>query len=184
MGLPHSQDVAYSRSGAIPAVDEARPGALTQIGRTFALPLLVLSASTMWLWRGASPHVTGAVSLRERWVMLNRLQRRLQTLRETGMPFELNDAVPFRWRRIGVFGPLEDPGSHFPHVHPHIVRLLQTCERSVVILERTPQLLVYITFGPRDDVPAASDVCIAAERIVVSHCNRDCVDYIDFSRPG
>lgn len=36
----------------------------------------------MWLWRGASPHVTGAVSMRERWVMLNRLQRRLQTLRE------------------------------------------------------------------------------------------------------
>ena len=184
MGLPHSQDVAFRRSRAAAAVDDAGPGAWTHFGRIVSVPLLILGAGALWLLRGASPHVTGALSLRERWAMVNQLQRRLQTLRETGTPFELRDAVPFRWRRIGVFGPLEDPRRHFHQADARIVRLLQDCDRHVVVLERAPGKLVYITFGPRDDVPAASDVCIAADRILVSHVNRDYVDYVEFSRTG
>lgn len=181
MRLPGSNDVLYSRGQPVVVGDQPGLRALAQLGQVLALPLIALGTGAKRLWSGPTPTVSGALTSAEARTIRRRLRNRLRTLRQTGVPFALADAVPLRWTRLGVFAPLEDIRSHFPAADQQIVDLLQTCDRHVVVLERAPDALVYLIFGPADDIPRAVDVSIAADRIVVSRVSRDCVDYLDFA---
>lgn len=181
MQLPRSSEFSYSRGRPIADTEPHALGPLVQLGHILALPLLALGTSASRMWAGSTPAVSGAVSASEARTIRYRLRRQLQALRSTGEPFELGDVLPFCWTRLGVFAPMEDIRSYFAKADLRIAKLLQTIECHVVVIERSTDDLVYLTFGPSDDIPSADGVCLTAPRIVVSRIHRDFVDYLDFA---
>lgn len=181
MQAPRSQEMSCSRgrSGAEAGPPALRP--LLQLGRILALPVLALASGALQIISRQTPDVRGAVARNEAGAIRRRLRNRLQELRATGASFELSDVVHFPWRRVGIFGPMEDIRVYFPAADRRIALLLQTRDVHVVVVERAPDALTYLIFRPSDEIPSANRVCLESTHIVVSRVSRDCVDYLDFA---
>jgi hypothetical protein len=181
MQLQRSSELSCSRGRPLSGTEPQSVNPLVQLGHILALPLVALGAGAFRMWTGPTPAVSGAVSSSEARTLRQRLRRKLRALRSTGEPFDLADVLPFSWTRLGVFAPTEDIFLHFPNADHRVASRLHSCDCHVVVIERSTVGLVYLTFGPSDEVPSAEGACLTADRIIVSRIHRDFVDYLEFA---